>query len=289
MNLKNKSEGSVMRIVFFRLIVSILIVFASTPVFAQERLTIVSPGSEKIVTPGQRIRIVMNQAADMEPRFFNSTVSLLPSPIYSERKLRAIDPYIIEILVSADIKPGLYPVVGVGKRVGETAFTLTPPIYLRVLGAPIVGVEFESETLFFRFPGEVVYGRLDAIHKDGRRVSIPDELLKKVKWTMNRPDIASVNDAGAILALSPGDALVKAEVDGMTAYLGVNVKVSKVRGDYNLDNVVDKADLAILQQSLNFEVTAALDPRDLNKDGKIDALDLRVLTTLCSRPHCAAQ
>jgi hypothetical protein len=39
----------------------------------------------------------------------------------------------------------------------------------------------------------------------------------------------------------------------------------------------------------NTPASSVNDLRDLNGDGKIDALDSRILTTLCTRPRCAVQ
>lgn len=69
----------------------------------------------------------------------------------------------------------------------------------------------------------------------------------------------------------------------------VNLVVSSgpLRGDLNLDGQVDKLDLDIILAALNKPASGPNDPRDLNHDGVISALDARILVTLCSHAGCA--
>ena len=60
-------------------------------------------------------------------------------------------------------------------------------------------------------------------------------------------------------------------------------------GDIDLDGDVDKADLGFITSILNRPANGPNDLRDLNGDMKIDALDSRKLTLLCTRSRCATQ
>jgi len=60
-------------------------------------------------------------------------------------------------------------------------------------------------------------------------------------------------------------------------------------GDLNGDGQVDKSDLNILMDALNTPANGPNDARDLNHDGVINALDARILVTLCTHPGCAVQ
>ena len=68
----------------------------------------------------------------------------------------------------------------------------------------------------------------------------------------------------------------------------ISIVVPKL-GDINLDGVVDSNDLNLILAALNKPANGPNDLRDLNGDGKIDALDSRKLITLCTRPRCAVQ
>lgn len=68
----------------------------------------------------------------------------------------------------------------------------------------------------------------------------------------------------------------------------VTITVVSTPGDIDKDNDVDGDDLKQITSSLNTNV-AANDPRDLNGDMKINALDARKLILLCTRPRCATK
>ncbi|MGK5054950.1 dockerin type I repeat-containing protein [Janthinobacterium sp. RB2P8] len=62
--------------------------------------------------------------------------------------------------------------------------------------------------------------------------------------------------------------------------------VSAAPGDLNNDGAVDRADVNILLLGLNTLAADANDPRDLDRDGRITALDVRKLVANCSHPLC---
>lgn len=57
-----------------------------------------------------------------------------------------------------------------------------------------------------------------------------------------------------------------------------------VRGDVDGDADVDRSDLAVIVAGRNKPATGPGDPRDLDQDGRITALDARILVTLFTRP-----
>jgi hypothetical protein len=60
-----------------------------------------------------------------------------------------------------------------------------------------------------------------------------------------------------------------------------------IAGDIDGDGDVDLDDLALINAALNSNAYGPDDPRDLDRDGRITALDARKLVTLCTRPRCA--
>jgi len=60
-------------------------------------------------------------------------------------------------------------------------------------------------------------------------------------------------------------------------------------GDLDNDGDVDRDDLNILLASRNQPASGPDDPKDLDGDGMITALDARKLTQLCTRPRCATE
>lgn len=60
-----------------------------------------------------------------------------------------------------------------------------------------------------------------------------------------------------------------------------------VKGDLDGDRDVDQLDLNVVLAARNQPASGVNDPRDLDKNGVINVLDLRKLTLLCTRPRCA--
>jgi hypothetical protein len=60
-------------------------------------------------------------------------------------------------------------------------------------------------------------------------------------------------------------------------------------GDVDGDGDVDLNDINLINAARNQPASGPADPRDLNRDGRINGLDARIAVTKCTRPRCAVQ
>ena len=77
--------------------------------------------------------------------------------------------------------------------------------------------------------------------------------------------------------------------DTMVDYSELSItytSVSAAPGDLNNDGAINRDDLNILLLGLNTLASGPNDPRDLDHDGRITALDVRKLVASCSHPLC---
>lgn len=64
--------------------------------------------------------------------------------------------------------------------------------------------------------------------------------------------------------------------------------INTATGDINGDGCIDMADISLINAARNTPATGSEDPRDLDGDGIITAMDARKLVLLCTNPRCAA-
>jgi hypothetical protein len=99
--------------------------------------------------------------------------------------------------------------------------------------------------------------------------------------------------ASTVTITGPGVVVLQASQSANGNYSAatqnVSFTVAAMRGDLNGDGQVDLADLHILDSFLNKPANGPNDPRDLNHDGVINALDARILVTLCTYSRCATR
>ena len=58
--------------------------------------------------------------------------------------------------------------------------------------------------------------------------------------------------------------------------------------DVNLDSSIDARDIRLILESLGKKATGADDPRDANRNGKIDLIDAAICASKCDRLFCRA-
>lgn len=115
-------------------------------------------------------------------------------------------------------------------------------------------------------------------------------LIDNIVFSSGNPNIASVSADGTVTGQSAGSTKITASYSTGTDTLSASVNVTvggAIRGDLNNDGQVDIADVNYLNSILNTPANGPNDARDLNHDGVINALDARILVTLCTYPHCA--
>jgi hypothetical protein len=125
-----------------------------------------------------------------------------------------------------------------------------------------------------------------ATFADGTNLDITKSSL--ISYGSADSTIATVGPKGLVTAVGPGVTMVNVNYGTSSVHLKVSVPNS-IRGDLNGDGRVDKDDLNIILAALNTPSVGPHDARDLNGDGVINALDARILVTLCTSTGCATQ
>jgi hypothetical protein len=104
------------------------------------------------------------------------------------------------------------------------------------------------------------------------------------------PSVVCAPSSGAVFPFGTTTVTCTArDGSGNQASGGFTVEIRARPGDIDRDGDVDLNDLNIVLVARNTPASGPDDSRDLNHDGTIDALDARILTTLCTRPRCATQ
>lgn len=101
------------------------------------------------------------------------------------------------------------------------------------------------------------------------------------------PTIVSVSGSTLTAGNHAGTATVTFSLGTVQGKLQVTNEASGVQGDLNGDGKVDIDDVNIIEAALNTPASGPNDARDVNHDGVINALDARILTTLCTNARCA--
>ncbi len=142
----------------------------------------------------------------------------------------------------------------------------------------------QPQSIKLPFPGATSYLQVWAEFSNDKKV-----LVSRSSWVGYQvfdSSIVSIDGTGRLTAHAPGRTLIAVEYQG--AQMSVPVLVSEpIRGDFDNDGDVDLDDISFLSGWLNSPVVTAMDARDVNGDHRIDGLDTRVLTTLCTRLRCA--
>jgi hypothetical protein len=262
-------------------IIGFLIVVAEPSVLGAQTsaISILSPLKETITQPGGVIQVKVNavnvaQAAIVGTDPIGSTEFQLGSGVLT-----------FNVLLPMSIAPGRYYLRAAGVA-SAGGLVRSASVSILVGGVAISALHVNPNPMVLLAPGVRI--GLDVRGVTGQRqLTLSPATLTFVSAN---PAIATVDSNGMVTGQSAGITSIKTTYnDGSTTTLATSsVQVlGGIRGDFNADGIVDIEDLSIITSSLNTPANGPSDARDLNHDGKIDALDARILETLCTYPRCA--
>lgn len=186
------------------------------------------------------------------------------------------------------------PVTLTGAAIDTSGIRLQTSIPLLIVPAlPVQAIQVDPGSILFPQSGQARTISVSGTLTDGSIVDVSADT--RVSYASSNTRVAAIVGVGGVRAVAPGLAIINVTFNGeprgaiLTKSVRVSVSVFEQRGDLDGDNDVDQDDLSILLKALNTLSTGPGDPRDLNADGKIDAVDARILTNLCSRPRCATK
>ena len=274
-------KSNVKKSIYLLSLTATLSVLWGTALHAQS-LQITSPASGAVLAPGSTTTVVVALAPGVSVR---NVIIIGQTPIGFSEALTS-PPFQFPITIPMNTKPGIYSLTAdatgaQGQDLKSPALSIDVEPSTSIIGA----LQIQPELLNLDFTGDqspiAVIGTLPT----GRTILTESNLIT---YATTNPNVATVSKFGVVTATGPGTANVTASGPGGSAMIPVSVP-NAIRGDLNGDGAIDQTDINILLQSLNMLPNGATDARDLNHDGKIDALDARVMTTLCTRARCAIQ
>jgi hypothetical protein len=250
------------------------------PAQEQASLVITSPINGFVVAPGQTI-VATVQAKGT----FQQVTIFAQNPLYSDQVLMS-PPYQFSILIPNTVSPGTYNITAFGAVTAGNGMK-SSPVTLRVENPnPVVSLKTDLTELNFRFVGEQMPILVKGSFSDGTSVDLSNS--QGITYASNNAGVVAVNSVGLVTATGAGNADIIIRYGGQSVDVAISVPRA-ARGDLDGDGDVDQDDLNILLEGLNGPATKPVDARDLNKDGKIDALDSRLLVNACSRSRCATK
>lgn len=246
---------------------------------AATQYAFVSPAPGAVIAPGQQLEIVIQgppAKAILVGGITWADSRLIGPPLY-KYSMSIPDGTPVGI---ADITAMIQPEVGPLETI-SVSVKIEPNL---LSGARLVISPQES---VFTFLGQAHNVSAKIADKDSGAESDLSDVGAELAVISSDSSIVAVDKLGGVVAVQPGSAYVTYQYRGLQSLLLVDVRPSAMRGDLNADRHVDMLDIGIVQERSGLPKVVPNDSRDINGDGKIDALDLRLLTTLCTRPRCA--
>jgi len=246
----------------------------------QTPIQIVSPASGTIISPGSSITVNVSLASGLTVK---GMIIVGEDPIgFSDGLLSP--PFQFPMTIPIDINPGWYYLTADATGLQGQDLSSTVAIDVEPTSA-IVSIQIQPELISFGFVGDntsiMVLGKLSS----GQQITLTGSSL--ITFSSTNTGVVTISSSGLVTATGPGNATITTmTASGQSASIPVFVPTS-IRGDLNFDGKVNQDDLNILLSALNTPANGPNDARDLNHDGLINALDARVLVTLCTLSGCA--
>ena len=247
-------------------------------------LTITSPVNGATVTAGQSLAITVAVAPGSYPP---GVAIYAEDPLGATAFQPVAGPTLsFSLAVSSNTSPGSYALraVSVGPN-GNQIISSAVNVQVERADQPI-SLSPDPPAVNLRFIGDSLPLSVFAMFAGSVRLEITQSSLLSV--TSQNPSVASFGN-GIVTAVGSGQTTLTVRYGALTP-VTVAVTVPKsIPGDLNGDGQVDTSDLNIILAALNTPANGPSDARDLNHDGVINALDARILVTLCTHAGCAVQ
>lgn len=259
---------------------------ASSPVAAagDDKLTISIDAP--VVRPGETIAVVVTAPNDLP--ISKLTLGGEFSRLFDKNQawpFKVAPPFRFDIRIPNNAEAGTYDARAVGLLAdGRQITSETVDIVVVTTDEQISDLRFQFPDVELKFIGEYALLQPFAITSRDGILNVPSSAV----CVSTNPLVASVDSSCKVYAVGKGQAYIDISAFGLSARASVQVSANEdVKGDLNADGAIDMRDISTLKAYIGFAASSPKDSRDLNGDRKIDALDLRVLTTLCTRPRCA--
>lgn len=217
---------------------------------------------------------------------------VLRTDLSAGRMFLTSPPYVFHVPIATDAALGVHWISAMARASNDQLLVsdAVPATVEPSAGNPAISIALfgrDSRSVFLTYRGEKITPDIVGTFANGETDSLKSS--NQLRCQSDTPSVVTVLAPCSLVAVGRGTATVEATFGTLSLPLQVNVTVPAVRGDFDEDGDIDSDDVGLLTAWRNTPAAATGDDRDLNTDKRIDALDLRVLTTLCTRPRCAVQ
>jgi hypothetical protein len=241
-----------------------------------QSLQIISPNNGSSFAPGDPINIIVNVQGTF------ASVAVVGQDIGTSLMVTS-PPYAFS-LIAPNQTSGAKTLTAVGFT-GPGAALFSPPVMVEIESkASLVSLTVNVTTLKFQYLGQQIPLAVTGKFSDGSVADVSKS--SKTSYMSGNTAVSSNSADGVAIAVGPGNTSLTIVYGTVSKILPVSVPNS-LKGDLDGNGVVDQNDLNVILAAVNTTANKPVDARDLNKDGLINALDARILVTLCTRPGCA--